>query len=84
MHYCVRWVKLACLVDNALLLMAQGWAGGGERVTIKRVLYKRPPSPVGAAMPVYLRGLGCLHRSWYYCPLCSLQSLWMRIRFQQV
>lgn len=37
----------------------------------------------GAAMPVYLRGLGCLPR-WYYHPLCLLHSRWMRIRFQQV
>lgn len=59
-----------------------GW--GSERVTIKSVLYKGPPSPVRAAMPRYLRGLGCLHRGWYYCPLCSLQSLGRRIRFQQV
>lgn len=28
MHDCVRWVKLACLIDIALLLMAQ--AGLGE------------------------------------------------------
>lgn len=61
-----------------------GWAGGGERVTIKRDLYKRPPSPVGAAVPVYLRGLSCLHARWYYCPLCSLHNLWTRITFQQV
>lgn len=61
-----------------------GWAGRGERVTIKRNLYKGPPSPVGAAVPVYLCGLSCLCARWYYCPLCSLHSLWTRITFQQV
>ena len=39
-----------------------GWAGGGERVTIKRDLYKGPPSPVGAAVPVYPSPLSKLHR----------------------
>lgn len=55
MHYCVRWVKLACLIDNALLMV---WDELGEaRVTIKRVLYKRPPSRVDVATPGYLRGM---------------------------
>lgn len=59
-----------------------GWAGGGERVTIKKRFFTNGLPP-GAAMPVYLRGLGCLPR-WYYHPLCLLHSRWMRIRFQQV
>lgn len=43
MYYCVKRVKLACLIDNAPLLTAG--AGLGEVPgTIERALYKRPPS----------------------------------------
>lgn len=81
MHYCVRWINLACLIDNTLL---RAQAGLGEvKVTIKRILYERPPHSgrSHATVPAWLR---CLRPPWYYCPLCSLRSLWMRIRFQQV
>lgn len=43
MYYCVKRVKLACLIDNAPLLTAG--AGLGEVLgTIEKALYKRPPS----------------------------------------
>lgn len=60
-----------------------GWAGRGERVTIKRDLYKGPPSP--SVQPCLCTCVG-----WAVCvpvgitPLCSLHSLWTRITFQQV
>lgn len=43
MYYCVKRVKLACLIDNVPLLTAG--AGLGEVPgTIEKALYKRPPS----------------------------------------
>lgn len=43
MYYCVKRVKLACLIDNAPLLTA-GARLGEVPGTIEKALYKRPPS----------------------------------------
>lgn len=60
MHYCVRQVKLACLIDNTLLLMAQ--AGLGEvKESPEKGLHTNslPPGLSHASVPAWA-GLSAL------------------------